>query len=134
MHTVSMSFSSAFAHSGDHKKGVSFFRRVFSGFAIFAYLGIKGCWYPRTPKTEWSSLTFHGFLGQFLIAETLSESIVRPSDATLKPRKLTSCYLKRQFAGFKNKLFSLSILKKSAMICLCKSSSPSFVKIPQSSI
>ena len=78
--------------------------------------GIKGCWYPRTPRTEWSSLRFHRFQGQSLITVTLAGSIMIPSQVSRRPRKSISLTSNKHFWGWRKREISYKMSKNSFVI------------------
>jgi hypothetical protein len=57
---ISMRRSIAVLHSSVQMNSVLAFNKAVTGRAIFAKLGMKGHWYPRTPNREQSPFKFLG--------------------------------------------------------------------------
>ncbi len=130
--TMLMSVSKAWQQLGVHSKVASFFRRFVRGLAKLAKFGMKGHWYPRTPRIFLTSLTFPRVWGQLCIPASFPGSIVILWWFRHMPRKLISSFLKRHLVGWRNRWFSLRTWRNSVMIWQCRSSSPSPVMIEQS--
>ncbi len=68
------------------------------------------------------------------MANNLSGAMVMPCWVRQSPKKSISVTSKEHFEGFRAKEFCQRMSKKSRVICLCKLSSPTLVKMLQLSI
>src|ERR1700741_4451820 len=125
--TDCMSFSCASFCSGPQVKGASFLVKSVSGLAIFAKLGMKARRYPTTPRKLRMSFFPLSVRGHSVIPFIFAGSIATPFDDRFIPRKVISGAMKIDLLNLRWSSLSRHILRRSLMICICNSFSPSYV-------